>query len=85
MLGTWVPFERGVALAEHYHVDAILRPIFDYVKGDVSPPLAPKHVTAASSRPRKPRTTEPKRKKAIVKRMLTEEDMDVDDLSTSHL
>ncbi|GAN03589.1 apses-domain-containing protein [Mucor ambiguus] len=76
--GTWVPFERGVALAEHYHVDAILRPIFDYVKGDVSPPLAPKHVTAASSRPRKPRNTEPKRKKVIVKRMLTEEDMDVD-------
>ncbi|CEP15821.1 hypothetical protein [Parasitella parasitica] len=76
--GTWVPFERGVALAEHYHVDAILRPIFDYVKGDVSPPLAPKHVTAASTRPRKPRSTEPKRKKVIVKRMLTEEDMDVD-------
>ncbi|KAL9542951.1 hypothetical protein MBANPS3_008345 [Mucor bainieri] len=76
--GTWVPFERGVALAEHYHVDAILRPIFDYVRGDVSPPLAPKHVTAASSRPRKPRSTEPKRKKVIVKRMLTEEDMDVD-------
>jgi len=78
VIGTWVPFERGVALAEHYHVDAILRPIFDYVKGDVSPPLAPKHVTAASSRPRKPRNTEPKRKKVIAKRMLTEEDMDID-------
>lgn len=77
-IGTWVPFERGVALAEHYHVDTILRPIFDYVKGDVSPPLAPKHVTAASTRPRKPRNTEPKRKKVIVKRMLTEEDMDID-------
>ncbi|OAD01647.1 apses-type HTH transcription regulator, partial [Mucor lusitanicus CBS 277.49] len=81
--GTWVPFERGVALAEHYHVDTILRPIFDYVRGDVSPPLAPKHVTAASSRPRKPRNTEPKRKKVIVKRMLTEEDMDID-LSYHH-
>ncbi|KAI9361720.1 ankyrin repeat-containing domain protein [Pilaira anomala] len=67
--GTWVPFERGVALAEHYHVDNVLRPIFDFVKGDQSPPLAPKHVTAASSRPRKIRTTEPKRKKVAVKAM----------------
>lgn len=67
-LGTWVPFERGVALAEHYNVDALLRPIFDFVKGEQSPPLAPKHVTAASTRPRKPRNVEPKRKKVIVKR-----------------
>jgi transcription factor MBP1 len=66
-------------LAEHYHVDNLLRPIFDFVKGDQSPPLAPKHVTAASTRPRKPRTTEPKRKKIIVKRLPTgEEDHDMD-------
>ncbi|KAI8977055.1 hypothetical protein BDF20DRAFT_835889 [Mycotypha africana] len=66
--GTWVPFERGVALAQHYQVDNLLRPLFDFVKGDQSPPLAPKHVTAASNRPRKPRSTEPKRKKVIIKR-----------------
>ncbi|KAI8394229.1 uncharacterized protein BYT42DRAFT_553753 [Radiomyces spectabilis] len=53
--GTWVPFERGVALAEQYHVDHLLKPMFDFVKGDTSPPIAPKHVTAASTRPRKVR------------------------------
>ncbi|KAI8380722.1 hypothetical protein BD560DRAFT_487364 [Blakeslea trispora] len=61
--GTWVPFERGVSLAEQYHVDDILRPIFEFVEGDKSPPLAPKHYTAAANRPKKPRATEPKRKK----------------------
>ncbi|KAI7883459.1 apses-domain-containing protein [Lichtheimia hyalospora FSU 10163] len=55
--GTWVPFDRGVALAQQYNVDTILQPIIDFVKGDQSPPMAPKHVTAASHRPRKPRET----------------------------
>ncbi|RCH98586.1 hypothetical protein CU098_003450 [Rhizopus stolonifer] len=75
--GTWVPFERGVALAEHYHVDDLLRPIFDFVQGDKSPPLAPKHVTAASTRPRKPRlsNSEPKRKKVLVKSMEEKHDI----------
>lgn len=67
-----MPFERGVALAEHYNVDSLLRPIFDFVKGDQSPPLAPKHVTAASTRPRKPRNVDPKRKKVTVKRTAEE-------------
>ncbi|GAN03122.1 apses-domain-containing protein [Mucor ambiguus] len=53
--GTWVPFERGRALAELYEVDDVLAPILQFVKGDESPPLAPKHVTAASARPRKSR------------------------------
>ncbi|KAI8582044.1 hypothetical protein K450DRAFT_228753 [Umbelopsis ramanniana AG] len=56
--GTWVPFERGVALARQYKVDQILQLIIDFVPGDTSPPLAPKHVTAAHSKPRKPK--EPK-------------------------
>ncbi|KAI7854799.1 hypothetical protein BDC45DRAFT_569040 [Circinella umbellata] len=59
--GTWVPFERGVSLAQQYKVDQLLQPIFDYVKGDESPPVAPKHVTAASTRPRRAR--EPRRKR----------------------
>ncbi|KAI8378787.1 hypothetical protein EDC96DRAFT_493188 [Choanephora cucurbitarum] len=53
--GTWVPFERGKALAELYGVDKILAPILEFIKGDQSPPLAPKHATAASVKPRKPR------------------------------
>ncbi|GAA5963277.1 hypothetical protein JCM3765_005785 [Sporobolomyces pararoseus] len=51
--GTWVPMERGVGLARQYGVDRLLQPIFDYIAGPDSPPLAPKHITAAPSRPRK--------------------------------
>ena len=53
MVGTWVPFERGIELSAQYKVDHLLKPIFDYVplSGD-SPPPAPKHVTAASNKPR---------------------------------
>ncbi|KAI9480645.1 MAG: hypothetical protein EXX96DRAFT_563614 [Benjaminiella poitrasii] len=82
--GTWVPFERGVALAEHYKVDSLLRPIFDFVKGDQSPPLAPKHSTVASTRPRKPRSTEPKRKKLLTKHLATAESMLDPNLHFSH-
>lgn len=48
-------------MAQQYNVDTLLQPIIDFVKGDQSPPMAPKHVTAASHRPRKPR--EPRRNK----------------------
>ncbi|GAA6061267.1 hypothetical protein JCM10212_000708 [Sporobolomyces blumeae] len=51
--GTWIPMERGIALARQYGVDRLLQPIIDYVPGPDSPPLAPKHITAAPSRPRK--------------------------------
>ena len=52
-IGTWVPFERGIELSAQYKVDHILKPLFDYVplSGD-SPPPAPKHITAASVKPR---------------------------------
>ncbi|KAI9498309.1 hypothetical protein BDB00DRAFT_935535 [Zychaea mexicana] len=74
--GTWVPFERGVALAQQYQVDQLLQPIFDYVKGDESPPVAPKHVTAASTRPRRAR--EPRRK-----RVKHEEEIEVSEAENS--
>ncbi|BGO98529.1 Transcription factor [Rhodotorula toruloides ATCC 204091] len=51
--GTWVPMERGIALSRQYGVDRLLQPIFDFVPTAESPPLAPKHITAAPSRPRK--------------------------------
>ncbi|KAI8890243.1 apses-domain-containing protein [Backusella circina FSU 941] len=60
--GTWVPLERGQTLAKLYEVDDVLAPILEFVKGKESPPLAPKHVTAASSRPRKPRETRIRKK-----------------------
>ncbi|KAI9271365.1 hypothetical protein BY458DRAFT_509789 [Sporodiniella umbellata] len=62
--GTWVPFERGVALAEQYKVHLLLKPIFDFIQGDISPPLAPKHTfTTKPKIPKVPKTTESKKKK----------------------
>ena len=45
--------ERGIALSRQYGVDRLLQPIFDYVPTRDSPPPAPKHITAAPTRPRK--------------------------------
>lgn len=53
--GTWIPLPEGRQLAERNNILDKLRPIFDYVPGDRSPPPAPKHTTAAS-RP-KPRAS----------------------------
>ncbi|KAF2084641.1 apses-domain-containing protein [Saccharata proteae CBS 121410] len=53
--GTWVPLTDGRILAERQGVLEKLLPIFDFVPGDRSPPPAPKHATAASSRPKAPR------------------------------
>ncbi|CAG8464611.1 6424_t:CDS:2 [Funneliformis mosseae] len=65
--GTWVPYETGVDLAERYHVKELLQPIINFQPTSQSPPLAPKHVTAASNKPRKPR--EPKEPKPIKPRI----------------
>ncbi|KAI9669512.1 MAG: hypothetical protein M1829_005101 [Trizodia sp. TS-e1964] len=48
--GTWVPLADGRELAEKSGVLEVLRPIFDYVPGDQSPPQAQKHITAATAR-----------------------------------
>ncbi|KAF9114739.1 hypothetical protein BGX27_009963 [Mortierella sp. AM989] len=54
--GTWVPYDRGVQLCQEYNVLHVLRPLLEYQSSKVnSPPLAPKHITAASTKPRKPR------------------------------
>ncbi|KAF9979537.1 hypothetical protein BGZ65_006422 [Modicella reniformis] len=53
--GTWVPFERGIQLCQEYNVVNLLQPLLEYKASQTSPPLAPKHITAASNRPRKPR------------------------------
>lgn len=52
-IGTWIPIERGLALAKQYEVEDLLRPIIDYVPTSVSPPPAPKHPVAPPSKPRK--------------------------------
>ncbi|ORX39670.1 hypothetical protein BD324DRAFT_614549 [Kockovaella imperatae] len=51
--GTWIPIERGLALAKQYGVEDLLRPIIDYVPTSVSPPPAPKHVVAPPTKTKK--------------------------------
>ncbi|CAE6477084.1 unnamed protein product [Rhizoctonia solani] len=50
--GTWVPLDRGMQLAQQYHVENMLRPIIDFTPAASSPPLAPKHLTAPAARAR---------------------------------
>lgn len=42
-------------MAQQYHVEHLLQPMIDFVPTAESPPLAPKHITAASGKPRKPK------------------------------
>ncbi|BEJ16259.1 hypothetical protein CspHIS471_0508640 [Cutaneotrichosporon sp. HIS471] len=61
--GTWVPIERGLALAKQYNVEDMLRPIIDFVpRESVSPPPAPKHTVAPPTK----RVKEAKQKEALV-------------------
>jgi len=49
--GTWVPLDRGIELAKQYGVDHLLAALFNFQpSSNESPPLAPKHVTALSTR-----------------------------------
>ncbi|KAK4546738.1 hypothetical protein LTR36_001470 [Oleoguttula mirabilis] len=60
--GTWIPLPDGRDLAAKNGVLDKLMPIFAFVAGDRSPPPAPKHATAASSKPRVPRGQAAQRK-----------------------
>lgn len=66
--GTWIPLPDGRVLAERNGVLEKMRPIFDFVPGDKTPPPAPKHATAASGKPRASRA--PARRAAIRKHHL---------------
>ncbi|KAL4796213.1 hypothetical protein BDV19DRAFT_83750 [Aspergillus venezuelensis] len=57
--GTWIPLMEGRMLAERNNILDRLRPIFDFVAGDRSPPPAPKH-TSAASKPRAPKNSNKK-------------------------
>ncbi|TAQ83338.1 hypothetical protein B7494_g8339 [Chlorociboria aeruginascens] len=52
--GTWVPLEQGQALAQRNNVYDKLRPIFEFIPGNLSPPPAPKHTTNKPKAPKKP-------------------------------
>ncbi|TDZ54975.1 Cell division cycle-related protein res2/pct1 [Colletotrichum trifolii] len=51
--GTWIPLEKGVALAQRNNIYDRLQPIFEYTPGDQSPPPAPRH-TSKPKAPKKP-------------------------------
>jgi hypothetical protein len=53
-LGTWVPLEKGEELAVRNNVYERVRPIFEFVPGNDSPPPAPKHTTNKPKVPKKP-------------------------------
>ncbi|KAG1857183.1 hypothetical protein C8R48DRAFT_278811 [Suillus tomentosus] len=55
--GTWIPLERGLALAKQYNCEAALRPIIDFQPAAKSPPLAPKHLVSTSTAARPARRT----------------------------
>ncbi|TVY49283.1 Cell division cycle-related protein [Lachnellula occidentalis] len=52
--GTWVSLEQGEALAQRNNVYEKLRPIFEFIPGNISPPPAPKHTTNKPKVPKKP-------------------------------
>ncbi|KAI1140018.1 ANK-repeat protein MBP1 [Hypoxylon sp. FL0543] len=51
--GTWIPLEAGEQLAQRNNVYERLRPIFEFVPGNQSPPPAPRHASKPKA-PRKP-------------------------------
>lgn len=51
--GTWVPFDRGVALARQYKIEHLIRPLLEVDKDAGSPPPAPKHVVAPPTKRKK--------------------------------
>lgn len=53
--GTWIPLDSGEALAQRHSVYDRLRPIFEYVPGNESPPPAPRH----ASKPKAPKVRPP--------------------------
>jgi ankyrin repeat protein len=52
--GTWIPLADAAKLAESYNVSHLFDPLTSYVPSSESPPPAPKHVVAPSSRAKKP-------------------------------
>lgn len=60
--GTWIPLPDGRMLAQRNGCLDKLLPIFEFVAGDRSPPPAPKHATATSTRPKAPRAPAQPRK-----------------------
>ena len=53
-IGTWIPLDRGLALAKQYNCEHLLRPIIEFQPAAKSPPLAPKHLASNTGSATKP-------------------------------
>lgn len=53
-IGTWIPLDRGLALAKQYNCENLLRPIIEFQPAAKSPPLAPKHLASNTGSATKP-------------------------------
>lgn len=58
--GTWIPLSAGEALAQRNNVFERLRPIFEFVPGDESPPPAPRHASKPKATRKPPAPAVPK-------------------------
>ncbi|KND88435.1 Cell division cycle-like protein res1/sct1 [Tolypocladium ophioglossoides CBS 100239] len=58
--GTWIPLEAGDALAQRHSIYDRLRPIFEFVPGNESPPPAPRHATKPKAFKTRPPPAAPK-------------------------
>ncbi|OAQ83541.1 transcription factor MBP1 [Purpureocillium lilacinum] len=58
--GTWIPLDAGLALAQRHSTFDRIRPIFEFVPGDESPPPAPRHATKPKAFKSKPPPAAPK-------------------------
>lgn len=53
IIGTWIPLPDAIELAKSYDMAPMFEPLTGYVPSNESPPPAPKHVVAQSSRAKK--------------------------------
>ncbi|KAJ6539001.1 transcription regulator HTH, apses-type DNA-binding domain-containing protein [Mycena capillaripes] len=48
-LCTWIPLDRGLAVAKQYECELLLRPIIEFQPAAKSPPFAPNHLVASTA------------------------------------
>ncbi|KAG6019843.1 hypothetical protein E4U41_003058 [Claviceps citrina] len=63
--GTWIPLEAGESLAQRHSIYDRLRPIFEFVPGNDSPPPAPRHATKPKTSRAKPQPPPPPKWSAV--------------------
>ncbi|KAI0003903.1 ANK-repeat protein MBP1 [Xylariaceae sp. FL0662B] len=83
--GTWIPLEAGEQLAQRNNIYDRLRPIFEFVPGNQSPPPAPRHTSKpkAPKKPAVPKWTAPVREDFENASQLPDEDDTPDNVTVA--